>query len=133
MAENTARRLAQKGPDYAQDAVEQSKTAATETATAMQDTYRAASKGAVHFNLQLLETAQNNVNAAFGFARQLMQLQSPSEFFEVSAAHARKQWEVLTEQTRHLAAAAQKVTSEAAQPLQDGMVKAFDPRIVNNT
>src|SRR5947207_375711 len=76
MAENTARRVAQKGPDYAQDAVEQSKTAATETATAMQDTYRAASKGAVHFNLQLLETAQNNVNAGFGFARQLMQLQS---------------------------------------------------------
>ena len=63
----------------------------------MERTYSTASKGAADFNLHLLEMAQENMNAAFDFARQLTRVKSPSEFFELSAAHMRKQFETRAE------------------------------------
>ena len=84
----------------------------------MEQTYSAASKGAADFNLHLLDIAQANMNAAFDFARQLTRVTSPSEFFELSTAQVRKQVETLTKQTRDLTQLAQKVTTQAAQPLQ---------------
>ena len=91
----------------------------------MERTYSTASKGAADFNLHLLEMAQANMNAAFDFARQLTHVKSPSEFFELSAAHARKQFETFTEQTQRLTTLAQKVTTDAAQPLQTEVAKTF--------
>ena len=68
---------------------------------------------------------QENMNAAFDFARQLTRVKSPSEFFELSAAHARKQFETFTEQAKHLTTLAQKVTTDAAQPPQSEVAKTF--------
>ena len=92
----------------------------------MEQTYSTASKGAADFNLHLLEIAQENTNAAFDFARQLSGVKSPSEFFELSTAHTRKQFEAFTEQTKQLTSLAQKVTTDAAQPLQAGVAKVFN-------
>jgi phasin family protein len=60
----------------------------------------------------LLEIAQANINATFDFARQLARVKSPSEFFELSTAHARKQFEMFTEQSQRLTSLAQN-----AQPV----------------
>jgi phasin family protein len=90
----------------------------------MQQTYSAGSKGAVDFNVHLLDIAQANMNEAFDFARQLARVTSLSQFMELSAAHARKHFETLTEQTQQLTTLAQKVTTEAAQPLT-GAAKTF--------
>jgi phasin len=103
-----------------------SKKAAEETTKIMEQSYVTASKGAVDFNLQLTDIAQANMNAACDFARHLSSAKSPSELFELSAAHARKQFETLTEQTRHFTSLAQKVTTEVVQPLQTAVGKTFD-------
>ena len=104
--------------------------AATAQATkVMEQTYSAASKGAADFNLRLLDMAQANMNASFDFARKLAQVTSPSEFFALSTAHTRKQIETFTEQTQNLTTLAQKVTTEAAQPLQDGVAKLSKPNV----
>jgi hypothetical protein len=95
----------------------------------MEQTLSTASKGAADFNSDLLEIAQENMNAAFDFARQLTRIKSPSEFFELSAAHARKQFEKYTEQTQRLTSFAQKATSDAAQPLQSGVAKVFNKNV----
>jgi hypothetical protein len=53
------------------------------------------------------------------------------EFIEMSTAyakdtaHVRKQFETSAEQPQHLTTLAQKETTEAAQPLQAGVTKAF--------
>ena len=112
MTENVAREFAEK-------------SAARATTKVMENTYAAASKSAADINLHLLEIAQVNMNAAFDFARQLTSVKSPSEFFELSAAHARKQFETFTEQTQRLTTLAQKVTADAAQPLQSEVAKTF--------
>ena len=126
MAENTARDFAQKGTAYARDTLEKSTAVAEESKKVMEQAYTTASKGAVDFNLQLLEVAQFNMNAAFDFARRLARVSSPTEFFELSAEHTRKQVETFTEQTKQLTTLAQKAATDAAQPLQSGATKAFN-------
>jgi hypothetical protein len=44
---------------------------------------------------------------------------------ELSSAHARKQFEALTAQSKELGALAQKVATETAEPIKSGMNKAF--------
>jgi phasin len=113
MTEKVVRQFAERGAAVAEEAKK-----------GMEQAYATASKGAVDFNLQLIDMAQANMNAAFDFARQLARVTSPSEFFELSTAHMRKQVERLTEQTQDLTHLAQKVTTEASQPLS-GVGKAF--------
>ena len=125
MTENVAREFVEKNAERAKDTYGKAQAAAEETTKVMERTYSTASKGAADFNLHLLEMAQANMNAAFDFARQLTHVKSPSEFFELSAAHARKQFETFTEQTQRLTTLAQKVTTDAAQPLQAEVAKTF--------
>src|SRR2546430_2603485 len=113
--ENVVRELTAKGAAYGKDTYAKTQAAAGETTKVMQQTYAAASKGAADFNLQLLDIVQANMNANFDFARQLTRVTSPSQFFELSTAHARKQLETLVEQTQQLATFVQKATTEATQ------------------
>jgi phasin len=125
MTENVAREFAEKSAERVKDTYGKVQAAAEENTKVMERTYSTASKGAVDFNLHLLEIAQENMNAAFDFARQLTRVKSPSEFFELSAAHMRKQFETFTEQAKHLTTLAQTVTTDAAQPLQSEVAKTF--------
>ena len=92
MTENVRLRELQKSAEHVKDTYGKVQAAAEETTKVMERTYSTASKGATDFNLHLLEIAQVNTNAAFDFARQVTRVKSPSEFFELSAAHARKQF-----------------------------------------
>ena len=125
MTENVAREFSEKSAARAKDTYGKAQAAAEETTKVMERTYSTASKGAADFNLHLLEMAQANMNAAFDFARQLARVKSPSEFFELSSAHVRKQFEAFSGQTQQLTTLAQKVTTDAAQPLQAEVVKTF--------
>jgi phasin len=126
MNEKAARDFADKTTAYTKDALEKSKTAAAETTRVVEQSYKTASEGAVEFNLQFIEIAQTNLNAAFDLARQLSRVKSPSEFFELSTTHARKQLESFTQQTQQLATLAQKAATETARPFQVGIAKTFD-------
>jgi phasin len=125
MAENAVRDFAEKTTAYTKDTLEKSKTAATETTKIIEQAYTTASEGAVDFNLHFIEIAQANMNATFDLARQLTQIKSPSEFFDLSATHARKQFETFTQQTKQLTTLAQKAATETARPFQAGITKTF--------
>jgi phasin len=87
------------------------KTKATpESTDVVKRSYSSALKGAQDYNNKLLEFAQTNTNTAFEFVQRLLVVKSPSEFIELSSERARKQFAALTEQTKELAALAQKVT-----------------------
>jgi phasin len=101
-------------------------TAATEKATGLfKESYSTAVNGAQDYNNKLLEFAQTNANTAFEFAKRLLDAKSPSEFVELSTERARQQFETLTEQTKELAALAQKVALASTEPLKAGVTKAF--------
>ena len=91
----------------------------------MKDSYSRTVKGAQEYNAKVIEFAHTNTEAAFDFAQKLTNVKSPSEFFELSTNHSRKQFETLTEQAKELATLAQKVTLASVEPLKAGATKAF--------
>ena len=91
----------------------------------IEDTYAAAIKGASDYGLKVIEAARANTNAAFDFATQLMTVKSLSEMVELSTAHTRKQFEALTAQSKELAAIAQKVAADSAEPVKESFGKVF--------
>ena len=118
------RDMAEKSLSQAKDNYEKMKSAAEEATGVLEDTYATASKGAADYALKMIEMARENSNAAFDFAVELLGAKTFSDFVEISSAHARKQFESMSEQTKELASLAQKVATEAAEPLKEGMTKA---------
>ena len=116
----TAAPAAQAKPSYAKMSA-----ATAEASSAMQSAHASAVQGAAECNTKVFEYARINTNAAFDYAARLLAVKSLSEFFEISAEHARKQYEVLTGQSKEFAALSQKVMLEAAKPFNDGAAKMF--------
>ena len=119
------REIAEKSVSQAKETYEKMKSAAEEATDVLEDTYASASKGASDYDLKLIEVARVNTNAAFDFATELMTVKSFSEMVELSTAHARKSFEAATAQTKDLAALAQKVATETAEPIKSGVSKAM--------
>ena len=119
------REFAEKGLTQAKENYEKMKTAAEEATDMLEDTYTTAAKGAADYNLKVIEAARANTNAAFDYARELLDVKSFSEVIELSTTHARKHFEAVSEQTKELAALAQKVATETTEPLKSGVTKAF--------
>jgi phasin len=119
------REFAERGVAQAKDTYEKMKAAAEEATDVLETTYSTASKGASDYGLKMIEAARVNTNAAFDFAGELITAKSLSEMIELSSAHARKQFEALTAQSKELGALAQKVATDTAEPIKSGMNKAF--------
>ena len=119
------REFAEKSVSQCKDNWEKMKAVTEEATDVLEDTYATASKGASDYGLKMIEAARANTNAAFDFATQLMTVKSLSEMVELSTAHTRKQFETFTGQSKELAAIAQKVATESAEPVKESWGKAF--------
>jgi phasin len=119
------REIAEKSVSQAKETYEKMKSAAEEATDVLEDTYATASKGASDYGLKIIELARENTNAAFDFASRLITVKSLSEAVELSTAHTRKQFEALTAQSKELAAIAQKVAADAAEPVKTSFSKTF--------
>jgi phasin len=117
--------MAEKSVMQTQEAYKKMSAASTETADLIKTSSATALKGLQDYNNKFLEFAHTNSNAAFGFVQKLHDVESPSEFMELSTEHARTQTQTLTEQTKVLAELAQKIALAGAKPLQEGLGKAF--------
>src|SRR5262249_29683701 len=109
----------------AKETYERMKSAAEQATEVMEDTYATATRGVSDYGIKLIEVARRNTNAAFDYYVELMGAKSLSEFVELSTSHARKQFESVPAQTKDLAALAQKVATDTAEPMKDGFTKAF--------
>ncbi|HWM46037.1 MAG TPA: phasin [Xanthobacteraceae bacterium] len=118
------RDIAEKSIASAKTSYEKMKTAAEEATDLMEDTYSTASKGMSEYGLKAIEAARANTNAAFDFMASLMSVKSLSEAVELSTAHARKQFDALSEQTKELGSIAQKVATNTAEPIKESVTKA---------
>jgi phasin len=118
------RDMAEKSLSQAKDSYEKIKSAAEEATGVLEDTYATASKGATDYTLKVIEMARENSNANFDFAVELLGAKTLSDFVELSSAHVRKQFEAMSEQGKELATLIQKVATDAAEPIKEGMTKA---------
>jgi phasin len=119
------REIAEKSVSQAKETYEKMKSAAEEATDVIEDTYATATKGVSDYGLKLIEVARENTNSAFDFATRLMTVKSLSEVVELSTAHSRKQYEAVTAQTKELAAMAQKVAVDTAEPVKESFGKVF--------
>lgn len=119
------RATTEKGTAQAKEAFEKVSAATAETADLIKNSVSTAVKGAQDYNNKVLEFAQANTKAALDFVQKLSGVKSSTDFIELSTDHSREQFETLTEQTKELAALAQKVTLAAVEPLKKGVSKAF--------
>jgi phasin len=122
------REMTEKGVAHAKDTYEKAKAAAEQATDLLKNTYTIAAKSSTDYNLKILELVRINTSSAFDYAQQLLGVKSQAEFAELSTAHARKQCEAMTAQTKELAALAQKATTEIAEPLKTGVTKAFNDK-----
>ena len=120
------REMAEAGTTHAKETFEKMSAVTTEAADLVKDSCSAAVKGAQDYNTKFIEFTHANTNSAFNFVQKLFSVKSPTEFVELSTEHARSQLETLTDQTKQLAALAQKVTLATAEPLKIGVAKAFN-------
>ena len=118
--------MADKGIAQTKDNFKNAQAATAEAGHAFQSAYTTAAKGATDYNLKVFEIARFNTNAAFDYARELLDVKTPSEFLELSTARVRQQFETMTAQTKELATLAQKVSAETAEPLKTGLSGAFN-------
>ncbi len=124
--EQAMKDFAQQGVDYSKNLAEKSEAMADATSKSMQQSYSTAVSEAAKFNVQWIEMLRENANASLDLARKLVTAKSPTEFFEASAAHTRKQMETFAQQAQQLAGLAQKATADAMKPMQSGMKNVFD-------
>jgi phasin len=124
-AAQASRAMAEQGTNQAKEAFEKVSAATAETADLIKNSVSTAVKGAQDYNNKVIEFAQANTKAALDFVQKLSGVNSPSDFVQLATDHSRKQFEILTEQTKELTALAHKVTLAAAEPLKTGVSKAF--------
>jgi phasin len=120
------REFAEKGVTQAKESYEKMKAAAEEANGMMEETFSTATKGSTNYGLKVIEAARANTNAAFDFFGQFMAVKSVSEAVELSSGFAKTQMETLSAQTKDLAALAQQVANDTAEPLKAGVNKAFN-------
>ncbi len=124
-APEALRAFAEKGVEQAKDTYARMKTAAEETTDLLEDAYLNVSKGAANFNTKALEALRANVNSSFDYTTQLLATKSLSEAIELSSTHVRKQFDALSTQAKELSALAQKVATEASEPMKAAATKTF--------
>ncbi len=111
------------GSAQGNEAFEKMSVGTAEATALIKNSYSTAVKGAQDYNTKVIEFA--NANTETAFAQKLFGVKSPVDFIELSTEHSHKQFETLTEQTKELAALAQKVTLTTAEPLKTGVTKVF--------
>jgi phasin len=124
-APQAMRDVAEKGAAHAKETYERMTAASNEVASGMNEALSTATQTAMACNAKALEFARINANATFDYASKLFAVKSPAEFIELSTQHARQQFEVLSGQSKEIAALSQKAMLEAAAPLKAGAAKMF--------
>jgi hypothetical protein len=90
---------------------------AREAAGRAQESTSRAAEGFREYQLKLVAAAQDNANAFFEYAQDALQTESVSDFIELSTEHSRRQIEMISKQTRELAASAQNIAAGTAWPM----------------
>lgn len=103
-----------------------SKVIAEKSTRAAEQSYSAAAQNICDYNLRMIEMAQANADAAFELARDLATAKAPSDLAAVWTAYSGRQFQMLTEQTKELAALGQKMAGESAEPIARTAKQVFD-------
>jgi len=107
------------------DGYEKIKSAQSDAADLLVNTYKTGAEGALSYGAKVLDTARANSDAAVSLFGNLACATSFAEAFELSTAYLRKQYEAATEQGRELTELARTVATQTVEPIQNGLAGVF--------
>jgi phasin len=115
----------EKGVIESRAAFAKAKTAADETASALEVSFAAAKDGALAIHAKAFETLRVNADANFDFLKAVFGAKSLPDLVTLQTEFARKQVETMTSQTKDFGAMAQKAMADAVEPIKEQVVKSF--------
>lgn len=119
------RKSTQQGLDQAKVAYEKMKGAAEEATNAVNTSCTVGMKGLTEISQKSLDAVKAGTDAQLAFFKALMGVTNPSEALALQSTFVREQFETLKAQSVDLAATAQRVAKDAAEPLKGAFGKAF--------
>ena len=119
------REFAENSASQVRETFERMRSAAEAATDVIEETFATSTKGASDYGLKVIDATRINTSAAFDFYAKLMTMESLSDVVELATAHARKQFEAVTAQSKELAALMQKVTTETSKPMMESLTKMF--------
>jgi len=117
--------FAQKSVDQAQAAFEKATDLAHGNVQLFDAAASAYKNRLADMQLKAMEITQINVNAAFGFARKLLTVKEPAEFFALQQDFAREQAQALQRQAVELNELSVLLAKETAKPVQENFLRSF--------
>jgi hypothetical protein len=113
-----SRKLANKSAAEASETLEKGKAALEHSAGIMLENIRA-------LNAKMIDMVRANTEAAFELALKIATCKIPADVMELWPEHARKQFELLNEQTKELSALGQKMAGETVEPIARSVSQVF--------
>jgi hypothetical protein len=102
----------------AREGIERSTRAAEQGAQEAQRSYTVALENVRDVQRKLIDMAQEHMEANFDFARYATSISGPIDLLQLWSSYARKQFEMLSSQSKELTVLSQSLASEAVQPMK---------------
>jgi len=119
------RSVVEKGLSETRDAYAKAKSAADETASAVESSFAAAKAGVAAINAKALDALRANVDANFDFVKSAFAVKNIADYVTLHGEFARKQIDAITDQAKEIGALTQKFAAETAEPIKEQVAKTF--------
>ena len=117
--------VAEQGIARAQAGCEKIKAASEQISESLRETYSASAESATSYGLKVIEISNANTAAAMDFLVHLLGSKSVTDVITLSADQARKTFDATSAQNRELWDLAQKLASEASEPVRKHVAGVF--------
>ncbi|MDQ4060804.1 MAG: phasin family protein [Pseudomonadota bacterium] len=120
------REIAERNVRQAKETYDRFKVVAEDATDVLEDTYANVTRSVTEVNLRALQVAQDNTNAAFDLARDLLNVRSFAEAVELHTAYLRGRFDANVVQVEELAALVNKFASDTARPAREGFERSME-------
>ena len=117
--------LSEQGVARAREGCEKIKAASEEMAVALRETYSSNARSATDYGLKVFEISNANAASALDFFVHLLGSKSATDVVTASAEQARKAFDTTSAQNKDLWELAQKLATEAGEPIRKRVVKVL--------
>jgi phasin len=124
-AQERVRLAAEQSLEQTRAAYEKIKVAAEEATSSLESSYAAATRGWTEFHQKTLGAMKAHADAHFEHVKAMLAAKTMPEVIDLQTAHVKASFEAANEQIKELACVAQKVATEAGEPIKAALTKRF--------
>ena len=118
--------LAEKNVAQTREFYEHSKHALEAALETLERSFDAMGQGATALNRKVIDIAQCNIDSGFDLAKSLAGAKNLAEVIELQGAYWHKQFDVLAAQAEEVRSLSMRVTTDAAKPARDQVMRGMD-------